>query len=138
GRQQTLRGAIDWSYDLLEEADRRLFGRFAVFAGGACLSQAEEVCGPASELQQDVLDGLASLAEKSLVRPVPGSETEPRFAMLATIREYALERLDGSTDAEPLRSRHATAYLALAEGSAPQLTGPTGGRLLDRLELDHD
>jgi predicted ATPase/class 3 adenylate cyclase len=138
GRQQTLRGAIDWSYDLLDDADRRLFARFAVFAGGACLSQAEEVCGPASELEQEVLDGLASLAEKSLLRPVPGSETEPRFAMLATIREYALQRLEVSDDAELLRRRHADAFVALAEGSAADLTGPTGGRLLNRLELDHD
>ena len=138
GRQQTIRGAIDWSYDLLEVPDRTLFARFSVFAAGACLSQAEEVCGPPSELDQDVLDGLGSLVEKSLARPVPGSETEPRFAMLATIREYAMERLVASEDADAIHRRHTAAFLALAESSASELTGPSGRRWLDRLELDHD
>ena len=95
-RQQTLRGAIDWSYDLLDEADRRLFERFAVFSGGASISHAESVCGAASDLGREVFDGLASLAEQSLIRPVPGTAEEPRFTMLATIREYASERLEAS------------------------------------------
>ena len=137
-RQQTLRGAIDWSYDLLDERDRLLFERFAVFMGGACLAQAEMVCGPSAELGRDVLDGLASLAEKSLLRPVPGSETEPRFAMLATIREYAIERLESSGTAGEMRQRHAEEYLGLVEASAGALTGTDSRRWLDRLELDHD
>jgi predicted ATPase/class 3 adenylate cyclase len=138
GRQQTLRGAIDWSHDLLDEPDRLLFRRFAAFAGGACLSQAEAVCGPASTLGQEVLDGLASLAEKSLLRAVPAGADEPRFAMLPTIREYALERLDGSDEADAIRSRHAEAYTALVERVSPELTGRGGAGSLDRLELDHD
>ena len=137
-RQQTLRGAIDWSHDLLDQPDRRLFERFAVFSGGACLSQAEGICGPASEVGRDILDGLASLAEQSLVRGVPPSESEPRFAMLATIREYALEQLDTAGEADVLRSRHAETYLAVAEGAAAHLTGKEAGRWLDRLALDHD
>ncbi len=137
-RQQTLRGAIDWSFDLLEEPDRRLFARLAVFAGGVCLAEAETVCGPASELGQDVLDGLTSLVEKSLIRSVPGTSDEPRFAMLATIREYGLERLDAGPEAVEIRRRHAAAYLALVEGIASSLTGPQGGPWLDRLALDHD
>jgi predicted ATPase/class 3 adenylate cyclase len=137
-RQQTLRGAIDWSYDLLEEPDRLLFERVGVFAGGACLTQAEAVCGPASELGQEVLDGLASLSEKSLVRSLPDADVEPRFAMLATIREYALERSLARGELEALRDRHVAAYLALVESSLGQLGGSNRRRLLDRLGLDHD
>jgi len=137
-RQQTLRHTIDWSYELLEQADRALFERFGVFASGACLVEAEPVCGPTVELGEDVLDGLVSLSDKSLIRPVPGAVEEPRFAMLATIREYAADRLAGRPDAKGLRRRHAEAYLALVEGAAPHLLGPRQRRLLDRLEQDHD
>jgi predicted ATPase/class 3 adenylate cyclase len=137
-RQQTLRHTIDWSYELLELADRALFERFSVFASGACLVEAETVCGPPTELGEEVLDGLVSLSEKSLMRPVPHAVDEPRFAMLATIREYAADRLVGRPDAEALRQRHAEAYLALVEGAAPHLLGPRQRRLLDRLEQDHD
>jgi len=92
-RQQTLRGAIDWSYDLLEAPDRRLFERFSVHAGGAFLTQADDVCGPPAELGEEVLDGLSSLAEKSLVKAGLNGSEDPRFAMLVTIRDYAHERL---------------------------------------------
>ena len=137
-RQQTLRGAIDWSYDLLDEADRRLFERFAVFSGGASISHAESVCGAASDLGREVFDGLASLAEQSLIRPVPGTAEEPRFTMLATIREYASERLEASGAGEEVMRRHALTYLELAETCAPGLTGVHGSMLLDRLAIDHD
>jgi predicted ATPase/class 3 adenylate cyclase len=137
-RQQTLRRTIDWSYDLLEQADRALFEGFGVFASGACLVEVEPVCGPTVELGEDVLDGLVSLSEKSLMRPVPQAVEDPRFAMLATIREYAADRLAGRPDAEALRRRHAEAYLALVEDAAPHLLGPRQRRLLDRLEQDHD
>jgi predicted ATPase/class 3 adenylate cyclase len=137
-RQQTLRGSIDWSYDLLEPADRDLFERFGVFASGACLVEAEPVCGPPHELGEEVLDGLVALTEVSLVRPVPGAIEEPRFAMLATIREYAADRLAARSEAETLRRRHAETYLALVEQAAPQLWGPRGKLMLDRLEQDHD
>lgn len=137
-RQQTLRDTIDWSYELLERADRDLFERFGVFAGAACLSEAEPVCGPPEDLGEEVFDGLVSLTEKSLVRPVPGAIDEPRFAMLATIREYAADRLAGRSEAEALRRRHAETYLALVEQAAPHLFGPRGKPLLDRLEQDHD
>jgi predicted ATPase/class 3 adenylate cyclase len=137
-RQQTLRGTIDWSYELLEPADRDLFERFGVFASAACLVEAESVCGPPEELGEDVLDGLVSLTEVSLVRPVPGAIEEPRFAMLATIREYAADRLAGRSEAETLHRRHAETYLALVEQASPHLFGPRGKLLLDRLEQDHD
>ncbi len=137
-RQQTLRGAIDWSYDLLEEADRRLFERFSAFAGGAGLSQIEQVCGPAEEIGGEVLDGLGSLVEKSLLRSDPGAGVEGRFAMLATIREYAAERLAARGDEAATMARHAAAYLAVAESCAPSLTGPQAGERLELLELEHD
>ena len=137
-RQQTLRGAIDWSYDLLEEPDQRLFARFSVHAGGAFLTQADSVCGPSSELGEDVLDGLSSLTDKSLVNPQLGVDTDPRFVMLATIRDYAHERLAAGTDYEELARRHAHVYLDLVESLSDGLTGPDGGKLNDRLELDHE
>jgi len=138
GRQQTLRGAIDWSYDLLEAADRRLFARFSVHAGGAFLTQAEATCGPATELGEDVLDGLTSLADKSLVKASPLADEDPRFGMLATIRDYGLERLGQSDEQALIDERHATCYLELIESIGDQVLGKDGRRLADRLELDHD
>jgi tetratricopeptide (TPR) repeat protein len=138
GRQQTLRGAIDWSYDLLDPADRRLFERFSVHVGGAYLTQADVVCGPAAELGEDVLDGLTSLADKSLVKPDLAANDDPRFAMLVTIRSYAHERLESGEDFAELAERHAAAYLDLAESVAAELTGPQGREHADRLERDED
>jgi predicted ATPase len=138
GRQQTLRGAIDWSYDLLEDADRRLFERFSIHPGGAFLPQAEETCGPARELGEDVLDGLTSLSEKSLVRPDLGVDEDPRFTMLTTIRDYAHERLEQGQEFEALARRHAYTYLGLVETCAESLLGRDSRRLSDRLEQDHD
>jgi tetratricopeptide (TPR) repeat protein len=137
-RQQTLRGAIDWSYELLEEPDRRLFERFSVHAGGAFLAEADAVCGPSTELGEDVLDGLSSLSEKSLVRPGLEGNEDPRFAMLATIRDYARERLAAGAEHETLERRHAEAYLALVESLGPEITGRQARQVADRLELDHD
>jgi predicted ATPase/class 3 adenylate cyclase len=137
-RQQTLRGAIDWSYELLEPPDRRLFARCAVFEGAGSLPELEAVCGPSAELGEEPLDGCASLVEKSLLRSVLDAGAEPRFAMLVTIRDYATERLEASGEAPLVQRRHAQAYLALAEQAAPALTGATAGLWLDRLETDHD
>jgi predicted ATPase/class 3 adenylate cyclase len=137
-RQQTLRGAIDWSYELLGEPDRRLFERFSVHAGGAFLTEVDTVCGPADELGEDVLDGLSSLAEKSLVKAGLDGHEDPRFAMLVTIRDYAHERLAASAEYEQLARRHAHTYLALVESVASELTGRRARELTDRLETDHD
>ena len=124
-RQQTLRGAIDWSFDLLDEGERRLFERFGVFAGGAWLLTAETVCGPAAELGGDAFDGLTSLADKSLLRTMPDGFDEPRFALLATIREYALgaacrDRRDRRAPAQACGSLHGTGGVGRA---APDRTG---------------
>jgi predicted ATPase/class 3 adenylate cyclase len=136
-RQQTLRGAIAWSHDLLDDGGRRLFGRLAVFMGGARLDEADTVCGPASELGIDVLDGLAALVDQSLVRQeeVHG---EPRFTMLETIREFARERIEESAEFGEIRRRHAAVYLALVEQAEPELTGPDQRDWLDRVEREHD
>ena len=130
-RQRTLRGAIGWSYDLLDAPTRTLFARLAVFAGGASLPEIEAVCGG------HVLDGLTGLVDQSLLhqREVAG---EPRFLMLVTIREYAAEQLSGTSEAEEIRRRHAVAFLDVAARTQRDLTGPRQGDLLDRLERDHD
>ncbi len=137
-RQQTLRGAIDWSYDLLEEPDRRLFERFSVHAGGAYLAQADRVCGPTDELGEDVLDGLSSLAEKSLVRAGLNGSEDPRFQMLVTIRDYAHERLSANEEHSELERRHAQTYLDLVESLAPDVLSDRAAEVTDRLETDHD
>jgi len=137
GRQQTLKGAIAWSYDLLDAPHRRLFARLSVFARGASLDQAEAVCGPADELGVDVLIGLDELAEQSLLRRQPDLD-EPRVLMLHVIREFAAEKLQESGEADAIRDRHAGAYQALAEAAAPHLFGSEQREWLDRLELDHD
>ena len=136
-RQRTLRGAIQWSWDLLEPLERRLFARLAVFVAGATLPDIERVCSPDGELGGDVLDLLSSLVEHSLIRQSE-IEGEPRFRMLVLIREYAMEQLARNGESDEIARRHAEAYLALAEEARPQLQGPEQKRWLDRLELEHD
>ncbi|MGH2455953.1 MAG: ATP-binding protein, partial [Candidatus Limnocylindria bacterium] len=141
-RQQTLRGAIDWSHDLLEAADRMAFARFSAFAGGADVPAVEQVlladwpaeAGPAP----DALDALTSLLDKSLVRQEMTDDGEPRFRMLETIREYAVERLEAAEPQAATRLRHAEYYLALAEGIAPRLFGKDQRFCLDVLERELD
>jgi predicted ATPase/class 3 adenylate cyclase len=136
-RQRTLRGAVAWSYDLLDDGMQRLFARCAVFVGGAALEQLEAVTGPASEIGREPLDGVSELVDQSLLRQVE-VDGEPRFRMLVTIREYALERLAERGEAADLRARHLAAYLALAERARPELQGTDQKRWLDRVELEHD
>ncbi len=137
GRQQTLQAAITWSYDLLDEPQRRLLARFSVFARGAGLEQAEAVCGPEEDLGLDVLTGLEELADQSLLRRMPDFD-EPRLLMLQTIREFASERLEQSGEAEVMRDRHAAAFVALAEAAEPRVFGDAQKEVLDNLDRDHD
>ena len=137
GRQQTLQAAIDWSYDLLDENQKRLLNRFSVFARGANVEQADPVCGPGEDVGGDVLSGLDELADHSLLRRLPDF-AEPRLLMLQTIREFAGDRLEQSGESEPIRNRHADAFSSLATSAAPNLFGEQGKTWLDRLELDHD
>ena len=137
-RQQTLRATIDWSYDLLTPEEQQLFRRMAVFRGGRTLEAAEAVCNADGDLALDVLDGIASLLDKSLLLPGEGRTGEPRYRMLETIREYAGERLAAAGEAAALRRRHARYFAALAEAAEPQLKGPEQATWLDRLEDEHD
>jgi predicted ATPase/class 3 adenylate cyclase len=137
-RHQTLRGAIAWSYDLLSPDEQALFRRMAVFVGGCTLEAAEAVCRAAGPPELDVLEGMTSLVDKSLLRQEEEANREPRFQMLETIREYGLECLTTSGELESARRAHATDYLALAEEAEPELTGPQQGVWLHRLETEHD
>jgi predicted ATPase/class 3 adenylate cyclase len=137
-RQQTLRGAIAWSHDLLDAGQRRLLARLSVFVGGCELDSAEAICGPAGELDGvEVLDGLMALADQSLVR-AEEVDGETRFRMLDTIREFAAERLAESGEREEIERRHAATFLALAVALTPRLSGDDQRRWLGRLERDHD
>jgi predicted ATPase len=136
-RQQTLRGAIAWSYDLLGDGERRLFWRLAVFVGGCDLETAEVVCRPPAEIGADVLDGLMALADQSLVRSEE-IDGVPRFRLLDTIREFAAEKLAESGEQDEIERRHTAAFLELAERAAPLLAGRDQRRWLGALERDHD
>ena len=136
-RQQTLRGAIAWSHDLLDPADQRVFARFSIFAGGATLGAIEQVAFDPGE-DSDALDAVASLVDKSLVRQESELDGEPRFRMLGTIREFATEKLGERGEAEELASRHAAWVLALVEAWAASVFGPDQKAILDRYEREHD
>jgi predicted ATPase/transcriptional regulator with XRE-family HTH domain len=139
-RQQAMRGAIAWSERLLSGAEQALFRRLAAFAGGCALEAAQAVCAApvgAEPLGADLFDGLGALVDQNLIfqREEDG---EPRFGMLHVIREYALERLEASGEAEALRRAHAAYMLALAERAGPELTGPEAVAWLGRMEREHD
>ncbi len=136
-RQQTLRGAIAWSYDLLDDGARRLVDRLSVFRGGFQLETAEAVCGPAADVGGDVIDRIGELVDQSLIR-IDEDADEQRFSMLETIREYAAEMLDARGETMAIRARHADAMIELAELAAPMLSGAGQRVWLDRLEQDHD
>jgi len=137
-RQQTLRGTIAWSNDLLEEPEKRLFGRLAVFVGGCTLAAAEAVCNADGGSEGDILDSVAGLMDKSLLRRETQADGEPRLLMLETIREYALERLAASGEAEVMRRQHATFFLQLAEEADPKVRSAGQATWYRRLEVEHD
>jgi predicted ATPase len=135
-RQQTLRAAMDWSYDLLSAAEQKLFRRLSVFVGGCNLEGVEAVCDTKSDLDLDLLDGMASMVDKSLVQQVEQAQGESRFTMLETIREYALEKLETSGEKAPTRRAHAAYCLVLAEEQAAEQSGAEGTEWLERFGLD--
>ena len=137
-RQQTLRAAIDWSYDLLSAAEQKLFRRLSVFVGGCTLEGAEAVCDAKGDLHLDLLDGIASMVDKSLVQQVEEAKGESRFVMLETIREYALEKLKASGEEALTMRAHAAYCLVLAEEEVPEQCGPGGAEWLERLALEND
>jgi predicted ATPase/DNA-binding XRE family transcriptional regulator len=138
-RQRTLRGAIDWSYHLLSEAEKTLFARLSIFAGGCNLAAAEAVCNATGDLHIGVLEGLASLLNKSLLQREEVASGESRFTMLELIHDYALERLRASGQAEEIHRLHAEYYLALVELAEHDLIeGIAQVRWLDRLDIEYD
>ena len=141
-RQQTLHNTLQWSYDLLNEEEQRLFRHLSVFVGGCTLEAAEAVCGTSSDaavsMEGSMLDAVASLIDKSLLHQTEQEGGEPRLAMLETIREFGREALVASGEAEVTQRAHAAYYLALAEEAEPRLTGAGRGRWLERLQCEHE
>ncbi len=139
-RQQTLRGTVEWSYSLLNPEEQILFRRFSVFTGGCTLEGVEAVCNTKGDLGMEVLDGMASMVDKSLIQQneaqqIEAGEAEGRFTMLSAIREYAQERLSESGEESAVRRAHAAYHLVLAEEGAREAPTP---EWLDRFELEHD
>ncbi len=134
-RQQTLRAAIDWSHDLLSAAEQRLFRRLSVFAGGCTLEAVEAVCDAKADLDLDLLEGMESMVDKSLMQLVAQPDGESRFLMLETIREYAREKLEASMEEAATRRAHAAFCLVLAEEESAE---QGGAEWLKRLTLEHD
>ncbi len=135
-RQRTLRAALDWSYALLDDEERELLRRLSVFAGGFTLDAAEAVGAGEEDERNEVLDLLSSLVDKSLV--LTGEQDgEIRYRLLETVRQYGLEKLQGSGEAEQARGRHAGYYLALAEAAEPELKRRQQVIWLARLEREH-
>jgi predicted ATPase/class 3 adenylate cyclase len=136
-RQQTLRDAIAWSHDLLDDDERAVFRRLAAFVGGCTLEAAERVCDVDGTLEGRILDLIGSLLDKSLLVQIEVHD-EPRFIMLQTIGEFARERLDTCEERQTVLRRHAELFLELVEEVAPKLTGKDQAMWLDRLEDEHD
>ncbi|MFF0154780.1 BTAD domain-containing putative transcriptional regulator [Micromonospora sp. NPDC005203] len=135
-RHQTLRAVVDWSWDLLDEADRALWRRLAVFTGGATAAAVERVCGGGELAAPEVLDRLFALVEKSLV--IVSGAGEPRYQLLETIREYGLDRLDEAGEEQRVRRAHADEFLQLAERADRELRGRDQLRWVRRLRAEHD
>jgi len=138
-RQQTMRGAIEWSYDLLTDDERKMFRRLAVFAGGFSYGTAEAVLARTGENSTaGFLDLVTSLTEKGLVIPQKHSSETPRFRMLDIVRAYALERLCAGDEAESIHLAHAEYYLELGQQAEPKLKTVESAKWTSRLEREHD
>jgi len=135
-RQQTLRNTIDWSYQLLHGDEQTLFANLGVFVGGCTMEAAEAVCNTGRNV--DVLEGVASLINKSLLQHEEASDGQLRVGMLGTIREYANERLLESGEADAIQRQHANFFLGLAETAANQLNTVEGRLWMDRLDMERD
>jgi predicted ATPase/class 3 adenylate cyclase len=135
-RQRTLRDAIAWSHDLLSPHEQTLFRRLAVYAGGCTLEAVEAVANVDGEL--DVLEGMTSLIDDSLLRRAEDAGSDPRFSLLETVREFGLERLSASGEEDTLRQRHAAYFAAFAETLRPGIDGPDQVHVIERLETEQD
>ena len=137
-RHRTLKGTLDWSYELLSESERKLFRRLSVFAGGWTLEASEAVGSGEGVEEREVLDLLSGLVEKSLVVARGSHEGGVRYRLLEPVRQYALEKLEESGEAEDAKRAYARYFLALAEEAEPELLGPRETEWYDRLEEEHD
>jgi predicted ATPase len=137
-RQQTLRSAIDWSYDLLSPAEQKLFRRLSVFVGGCTLESVEAVCDTKGDLEIDLFEGMASMVDKSLLQQAEQAQGESRFTMLETIREYAQEKLEASLEKDATQKAHAAYSLVLAEELAAGQNAAAGAQALETFSLEHD
>lgn len=136
-RQQTLRNTIEWSYNLLDAAEQRLFRRLSVFTGNFTLEAVESLSSTYADETGLTLDGVTSLIDKSLLLQIEREGEEPRLLMLETIREYGLEVLAASGEEEITRQDYIAYYLELAERAGPELVGRQQAAWLDRLEREH-
>jgi predicted ATPase len=136
-RQRTLRGTIEWSYELLQPAQRTLFARLAIFVGGWNLEAAEAIANPNRELELDTVEGVAALLDQNLIRR-RGERGESRLGMLETIREYGLERLAADGSFAEIASRQLGYFRDLAESAERHFIGPQQTVWLDRFDREHD
>ncbi len=134
---QTLRATIDWSYDLLDEAEKLLLNRVSVFQGGFVMEAAEGVCAGEGLDELEVLDYLSQLVQKSLVE-VDEQDDEARYRLLETVRQYAQEKLEDAGETETYHQAHLDHYLELAETAEPELEGAEQASWLNRLHQEHD
>lgn len=137
-RQRTLRGTLDWSYDLLAEQERILFRRLAVFAGGWTLETAEAVVPAEDAEESNIVDLLSALADKSLVVVDMTRDGGARYRLLEPVRQYALEKLEEGGELGAIRRRHLEFFLALAEKAEPELVGAERAEWIERLEVELD
>jgi len=136
-RQQTLRSTLDWSHDLLSESERKVFRRLSVYAGGWTLDASEAVVSGEGIEEGEVLDLLSELVEKSLVVAELTAGSGVRYRLLEPVRQYALEKLEESREADTVRHRHARYCLTLARELEPKHRGPEEATWLERLEVEH-
>ncbi len=136
-RQQTLRDTLEWSYSLLTPEEQRLFRRLSVFVGGCQLTAVEAVCAAPGDVSANVLDGVASLLDKSLLQRAGQEGAEPRLMMLETIHEYGLEALSASREMEATQQAHAGYYLSLLEQALQNAVGAEEWRWHARLEQEY-
>ncbi|WP_406381058.1 AfsR/SARP family transcriptional regulator [Streptomyces sp. NBC_01618] len=137
-RQQTLRAVVDWSWDLLDDAERAVLRRLSVFTGGCTLAAAEAVCADGPQDAREVAGLLGSLVDKSLVVAAPADDGEMRYRLLETVGEYAAERLDGAGERDTVERHHLVYFRELARTTDPELRGAKQRSAIDLLQREYE
>lgn len=137
-RQRTLQASIRWSYDLLTDEEKALFRRLALFQGSFALQAAEVLCQRTGLMETDVLTGIAALSDKSLLKPFEVGESEPRFTMLETLREFGLRQLAAARETETVQATHADYYYQLVQEAERQIWGANIAAAVRRLDVEND